>query len=323
MEIPAPFTSHERPLWRVGDWFSDRTLEYCHAFMHRVQGPLGVHENEFPELNILVEGTARHFVSGIDYEAERGAVYVIPSGVPHGYYAEKGAVVFHALIHSDFLRAYDCELHALPGYTMLFEVDPYLRANRSNLSIRLTEEAYGNLSGILKSLVEHDRSSYAGRETMKNATLLALIGQLCAFTDRVSASALRATDDANAMIIARSMEYIRLNAARKITIEELSHQACMARSTFMRNFTLVCGRTPMQFLLQCRMAVARKELCYSAKSITDVALECGFYDTSHFIHVFTRQEGSTPADFRALYAKNATYAMCSICAAPQRRHAEA
>ena len=319
MSIPAPFEAHEHPLWRVEDWFTDKTLEYCHAYMHRVRGPIGVHASEFLELNILVEGSARHCVNGSVYEAERGAVYVIPSGTRHGYHSEKGASILHVLIHSDFLRAYDCELHALPGYTMLFEVDPYLRSgSRSSFSIRLTEAAYDSLRGIIQALLEHERSRYPGRETLKNASLLSLVGQLCAYTHSFGASMMRASDDPNALIIARSMEYIRLNAAKKLTIEGLAREACMGRSTFIRNFTRVCGRTPMQFLMQCRMAMARKELCYSGKSVTDVALECGFYDTSHFIHVFMKNEGYTPADFRALYAQKASYTLCSICARPPR-----
>ena len=48
-------------------------------------------------------------------------------------------------------------------------------------------------------------------------------------------------------------------------------------------------------------------------AITGVALECGFYDASHFIHAFSQLEGCTPSDYRALNYHKAPYSVCSIC----------
>ena len=87
----------------------------------------------------------------------------------------------------------------------------------------------------------------------------------------------------------------------------------MARSTYARNFCMVAGCSPMRFLMRCRMAHARRLLCYTLQPVTQVALECGFYDTSHFIHSFVKSEGKTPAEYRALYYHNASYNVCTIC----------
>lgn len=320
MDVSTEFANHERPLWRTTEWFHGADMEFCHAYLHRIHGNSGVHANEFCELNIVMEGHARHQINGREYSAEFGSVYFLPGGVRHGYFSDSGAMVFHALIRYDFFQRYDQELRALPGYTMMFEVDPYLRSERRDfLPVRLTSNAYAPVAAMIQELIRHDRSQYAGRNVQKNACLLNLIGHLSAYAANMRPSQPDANANPNALAVARSMEFIRLNASRKISIDELARNACMARSTFTRNFAAVCGKTPMQFLLQCRMATARRLLCYSAKPITTVALECGFYDTSHFIHVFSHQEGCTPSDFRLLYSGTARFSVCSICTSGAHR----
>lgn len=315
MEHTLP--SGENGLWPVSDWFRNGGMEYCHAYHHRLSGRINAHRNEFCELNIVLEGSAEHQINDRVYNAEQGSVYFIPAGMPHSWESASGAIIFHALILEEFFERYDQELHTLPGYTLLFEVSPYISSEtQSTLKIQLTRSCYDDIAPYIKTLIDYCKSEYAGRDVVKNAALMSLIGVLSASVDKLHSRHLSGDHSQNTIPIARSMEYIRINAAQKLTIEQLAKDAHMSRSTYIRNFTAVSGNTPMQFLTQCRMANARKLLCYSNLPITEVALECGFYDASHFIHMFTRQERLSPSDYRALNAGRVNYSVCSICTRP-------
>ena len=304
---------HDSPEWTTRSFFGDEPLEYCHTYIHRLQGVLGMHRCAFYELNIVVEGSAAHYVKQTRFDAPLGSIFFVPPGIPHGYASEGGAGIFHALIHPDFFMRYEAELRSLSGYTLLFEVDPYLR-NESQIAlpIQLTEETYGIISPMLQALIHHERKQGGDREMLKNIGLLYLICQLSSL-----ASSLRILDKPRdnpyALQIARSMEYIRMNVNRRLTVAALARQACMARSTYERHFARIVGCSPIKFLMRCRMANARRLLCYTAMPITGVALECGFYDASHFIHAFSQLEGCTPSDYRAINYRKAPYSVCSIC----------
>ncbi len=60
------------------------------------------------------------------------------------------------------------------------------------------------------------------------------------------------------------------------------------------------GSTYRELVQQCRMDVAEHYLNCSEMSVTDIALNIGFSDTSNFSRAFVRHTGKSPSEFRAL-----------------------
>ncbi|TND07997.1 MAG: AraC family transcriptional regulator [Bacteroidetes bacterium] len=58
------------------------------------------------------------------------------------------------------------------------------------------------------------------------------------------------------------------------------------------------GFTIGEYQLRARLKKSARLLLNSTKDITGIALECGFYDTAHFIHKFRAAYASSPARFR-------------------------
>lgn len=299
--------------WRDEDWFNDDDLEYCRTYIHHLSCQGEYHKSTFYELNIIIHGDARHTINEKAYDATIGHVYFIPPGVSHGYEAHD-ADIFHALIRCEFFEKYERELRAMPGFLLLFEVTPYLLSKaKTSLPIALNREDFLAITPVIGLLLKDEHSDYEGRQPLKNAMLLYLIGMLSYFASMLNLQSDNAPQNPNELLIARIMEYMRTNCGQKITVDQLAKRANMARSTFLRNFSAVAGCTPKQFLEKCRMAHARRLLSYTDHSITMVAMECGFYDTSHFIHTFSKYEGLSPNSFRALHDHNMRYPLCTIC----------
>jgi len=73
------------------------------------------------------------------------------------------------------------------------------------------------------------------------------------------------------------------------------HPTHLAR-TFKKHYRTTVG----EYLRRLRLDWATRRLSETEDSITEIALAAGFYDQSHFSHLFKQHTGLTPAEFRAL-----------------------
>lgn len=93
---------------------------------------------------------------------------------------------------------------------------------------------------------------------------------------------------------ARAREYLMAHLARRPTLIEIALQCGLSRAHFTRAFKISFGLPAYAWLQQQRIDRARQLLARGDKSMTQVALDCGFSDQSHFIRVFKRVTGLTP-----------------------------
>lgn len=70
------------------------------------------------------------------------------------------------------------------------------------------------------------------------------------------------------------------------------------RRELVRLFRDVTGTGPQQFIADLRVRAARELLADPRRSITDVALETGFFDGPHLTRTFTRLVGLSPRAYR-------------------------
>jgi AraC-like DNA-binding protein len=94
------------------------------------------------------------------------------------------------------------------------------------------------------------------------------------------------------------MAWLTENATDNIPISEIAEQHHMTRRSFERNFTRFAGETPSKFRLNLRIEKAKELLGDSSVSLSDLALQCGFCDQSHFTRVFRQHMGKTPSQYR-------------------------
>jgi AraC-like DNA-binding protein len=70
----------------------------------------------------------------------------------------------------------------------------------------------------------------------------------------------------------------------------------MSRSSFADRFARVIGITPLNYLLQWRIAVA-KSLLAQRMSVAETALAVGYESASGFSTAFSRETGRSPKEF--------------------------
>lgn len=94
------------------------------------------------------------------------------------------------------------------------------------------------------------------------------------------------------------LEYIHAQYAESISVANLASELGLSRSQFSRSFRQLFGLSPYDYLKSVRVNAAALRMRETEMSMTEIALDTGFYDHSHFSKVFKSIMGLSPRDYR-------------------------
>ena len=90
------------------------------------------------------------------------------------------------------------------------------------------------------------------------------------------------------------LEYMKRNLSVPMSIKTLAEQLGTTPSQLDNNFVSEVGMTPASIWRKLRLDRAHWLLLNTQQKITDIALECGYYDSAHFNKVFKSSFSVTP-----------------------------
>lgn len=96
----------------------------------------------------------------------------------------------------------------------------------------------------------------------------------------------------------RMLEFIQENYGEALTAPQIAAAASLSVSECLRCFKNTIGMTPGRYLNQYRLQAAAGLLRETGGRISDIALACGFQETSYFARVFRESMGVTPSEYR-------------------------
>ena len=97
--------------------------------------------------------------------------------------------------------------------------------------------------------------------------------------------------------INRVIDYLRENLNRPVKLDELAKVA-FSEFHFHRIFGAVTGETLNSFTNRLRLEKAARLLRYTGRSLTDIALDCGFSSSATFSRAFRSGYDTSPSQFR-------------------------
>ncbi|MFA6293412.1 MAG: AraC family transcriptional regulator [Victivallales bacterium] len=98
--------------------------------------------------------------------------------------------------------------------------------------------------------------------------------------------------------IQKAVAYIANHYTERFNISLLAKLSGLSRTHFRRLFEKALGKSPLQYLIQVRVAMASAELKQSRKPVSMIAHESGFTTLSSFNRHFRKQTGMSPRDWR-------------------------
>lgn len=125
----------------------------------------------------------------------------------------------------------------------------------------------------------------------------ALDGMLERLTSHLHWRARYSEDPRLPLVAQKAREYLHANAQYDIGLDQLAAVTGVDRFRLTRAFKAAYGMAPHAYLVQLRLATARRMLARGEQPAT-VAMELGFADQSHLGRWFVRAYGLTPALYR-------------------------
>ncbi len=221
-------------------------------------------------IEYVIEGSGTVICDGRSWRARRGDVYMLHEGQAHDYFSDADTpwtkIWFnaHGPLIDALTRAYGLRDAVVFERTDLrSEFEEVLSLCKGGATEKLSERA---------ALIFH-------RMVQKLAAAQAQDGAL--------------TDEAAVM-----RKYLERKLASRVDIDALAQTIYKSRSQAIRIFRREYGRTPYEYLLERRIALACELLRSTNLLIKEVAYRSGFADEHYFSSVFRRRMGASPREYR-------------------------
>lgn len=186
--------------------------------------------------------------------------------------------------HNDFLEAFD---GFRPVSDRIFVVD----------RDRLTCSGGASTAHLAAYLVER----HVGRaQAMKSLHIMMINGADVGETPQPGMPLDLATADP---LVQRVLLMMQLHLDAPLSIFRIARLVGLGKRRIERRFRTVFGRSPLEVYRQMRLGQARHLIEHTQRSITSIAAECGFCDSSHLSRAFRQEYGVSPASFRSGVSK--------------------
>ncbi len=98
--------------------------------------------------------------------------------------------------------------------------------------------------------------------------------------------------------ILRAVALVEERLGQPIGVEAMARAAAYSLFHFSRLFTAGTGHAPYDYLMRRRVAVAAEQVVGGSRSLTEIALDCGFEAPDGFARAFRRCFGDAPSEAR-------------------------
>ena len=95
-----------------------------------------------------------------------------------------------------------------------------------------------------------------------------------------------------------AIAYISSHPGEAVSMNEMANLCHLSPSYFSRLFHREVGEGFTSYVNRQKVEIAKQQLRETAKSISQISLELGYLNTSHFINLFKRYERTTPLIYR-------------------------
>ncbi len=243
------------------------------------------HAHEEYSLGVTLQGRQDFFCQNSFHKSASGNVLLFnPEDVHDGHSGGEQALKYKMLyIHPDefspLFKALGYQQQSILRLNQPVVDNPILRHQILRLSSTLQQSNYSTMEfeaglfQIAQSLVAISGSLELGTQSSKRVDKLLL----------------------------RARDYILASLEHNISIDDIAQVATMSKFHFIRQFRQQFGITPHQYVLSCRVNLARR-IIESGKSLNQAAFEAGFADDSHLNRHFKRIYGLTPKRFQKQFS---------------------
>jgi AraC family transcriptional regulator len=209
---------------------------------------------------------------------------LLPAGEPGFFSWESTDEVVSFMVEPQILQQTALEIGCLGADKL--ELQPILMAadpQLYNLALQFKQELQNNfLGGELYS------------ESLANLFNIHLLRNYCTSTPILRSY----SGGLSTRKLQQAIDYIQAHLDEKLSLESIATQLNLSVHYFCELFTQSTGIPPYKYVLHQRVDRAQQLLTNSQKSLSEIALDCGFADQSHLSRHFTKITRISPKKYR-------------------------
>jgi len=272
-------------VWKEEVWYIDDTpiRIVVDDQISMVRGVLMPHWHEAVEIDCVLKGKVYYTVEGVTYKLEQGDIIVVSSGMIHSGRCSEGNTIEETAAEVMTIQVNKDVFHYSNYDDPVFEVFHPKENNAELLPVLMR----------IKTVFQQQLPYY---EVLLNSSLLELCYHLLIQQSEQGISNRSANSGNNE--IKEALQYIENHCRERLSLEDVACALKYNTSYFSRLFHQYTGFTFVEYLNRCRTVAAANTLLESDKTISEIALDCGFPNVSSFITFFKRQYKMTPESYR-------------------------
>ena len=254
-----------------------------------------IHDHNFTEIVLILSGEGLYELENVRCKIKAGDLLIVPPGLAHGY-DQTGTLELVNLTYEEqklyfpLLDAYELPLFELffPSGGRRLNTELFARPllHLTGTEVEITAKKLLQLRNLL-------RNPGHGNCFKAQGIFIEIIAFLAEKKNE------KVISKWNFPGLGAVFELMHKNFNRQITVDELATAAYTSKRTFLRQFKKATGGIPpMEYLQNLRLQHAAKMLYSTDYSISEIAIMCGFCDSSHFSKCFTRRHRQSPRSYR-------------------------
>ena len=247
--------------------------------LHLASLVLPHHDHECANINFTMRGSFREIIGSRPHECGPSSLLVKPAGKAHAnVYGSTGA-------HSLIIEVTPRKLEMIRPFSKLFERSDHIQ-NRV-------------LAGLATRIYQEMQMVDSASPLMIEGLILELLAQ--ATQDNLKSCAMPPPQ-----WLAKARELIHEQFAETLSLSSIAAAVGINSAHLARMFRQYYRCTVGEYVRRRRIDYAIREVFYSDKPLSQIAIDAGFYDQSQLTRTFKLHVRMTPAQFRlAIRPRNA------------------
>ena len=291
------------PYSKIVHWYSHYFFNQSSPILARAfyqeNYEAGMHIHDFYELNFIIEGQGYHYFNNGCYKIGKNDIFIIPPGYWHGYYPTQSIKLYHIMLHKNFFIHYSKELNLLPAYPIMLTMEPSYGSQNNRYYLNLSDEQMNALLPQLEAVAALYSNASDDIAPMAHSLSMYILAYTCRiYKEKYICKGNEVWEHSVSRNILKCINYIQEHYGENITLDTLTELSNVSRATLFIYFIKLTGARPINYLNAFRLSKAREMLGQSDLSIAEIAVACGFYDSSHLNRFFSRAYGCTPGQHR-------------------------
>ena len=250
------------------------------------------HWHSYLEITRILEGSGRYYVNGQAFEVGPGDIIIFNNAELHGWQVLQRELKVWAMVFAPGLVAGSGDFSDM-GY-----LRPFIERGRNFRNRIGAEEGYARqIADIMGEIREEWGEQAPGCRLMIKADVLRILTMLVRHYD--DGRGAPGGDRGKALRRLRpALEYIDANYCGRVTLKEAAERVYMSPNYFSHFFHAATDVSLSDYVSLRRIRKARELLETTGKSIYEIAMECGFPNSSNFYRLYRKHTGKSPRQGR-------------------------